>query len=621
MHHHIFTLVLATGTLVPADATRPSAQSSRNDHSVSLSRHRLGAASTSNDLDRRTWVSRIPKIRNRKRSRHYRHTTRDDSDSSDEDGESSDDEEDDKHSKNSGSKPSDNSPSKDDDDEEDGRTTTTRPRPTTTSGSGSKGSATTTVTITASVSRSPTSKSTKTGETSTATGVRQSAISPSETSNAQNPQRGDDDNERDRDGNGDSDDRDGDKNGEKDGDEDKDNDKDNDKDDDDDDDKDGNRKSDDVDLRKAAIATGTIGGLILLLTLFLVYYFFRIRPKQREERQRDQDMALAKAGGDMESQVSLNARNMPREPERTYSGNDVLATNVMSAAVVGAAGRSGQLPARNQDQDQGYGRDYDQQQQVAAPVELYAASNRASSPTMPNADTYATAPYQTYNQDNNNNTRPYSPTPMRDREGSIPIAFPLPPQPSQQPQPQGRRPSPSLLHIDSFDGRSPPPRYPDIMGLSTGHPQIPLGLSSSPTSPLSVSPLSPTSPGLDPHAHRNSALTVVDGHQYRPQQVLPPSQYQYQEFRVAKQAGPGAGPGDYYRDPPSQTQTQAQPATISPMYQMGHVSATLPEYDESAEEAALAVAGASNGLMSQRQVQGRDEKDEVMSPREPMHRY
>ncbi|KAI0442531.1 hypothetical protein F4803DRAFT_365720 [Xylaria telfairii] len=338
--------------------------------------------------------------------------------------------------------------------------------------------------------------------------------------------------------------------------------------------------------KATAIATGVVGGLLLLLILLLIWYWIMVRPKRRE-RSRGQHTELPK-DSDIESHVTVDLRNGPRTPHDAGSSSDALPSHAMPSAPVIAGVGAGAPPGHVLGQGQQMifesaarsippspGASQAEPYHVA-----YKMASATSSPGMghgPFANTYA-VPHPAYSQEQLRSYSPMGGSP----QGGIPPGFP----------PQGR---PSPLQIDAFpthagaaptamelDGRPPPPRYPDAIAAS----QVP---GPSPTSPLPVSPLSVVSPHLGPHA------VVTDEPPYHPQRYQGPRQPSY---------------GDY--------EPSSLPEVVSPICQLGQTSATLPEYDESAE-AAWSGAGNHNNLVSQNQ-QGSDEK-QALSSQQPMPRY
>ncbi|KAI1757352.1 hypothetical protein F4782DRAFT_526111 [Xylaria castorea] len=325
-------------------------------------------------------------------------------------------------------------------------------------------------------------------------------------------------------------------------------------------------------VKAAAISVGVVGGLLLLLILLLIWYWFVIRPKRRE-RLAGQHTLLPK-NSDLESHVTMDLRNGPG------SSSDGLSSHVMSTGTPGhvpAQGQHGVVVVESATRSLSI-----PPSPGVAQAEPYAAVSRAS-PTVnhsPFMEAYAAAAaHPAYGQDH---ARSYSP--MKNPQGVIPPLFPS----------QGR---PSPLQTDAFpthvgcsaptamelDGRPPPPRYPDAIAAS----QAP---GSSPTSPLPVSPLSVISPHLGPHA------LTTDDPQYHPRQYQGPQQPGYGDY----------GPSSL-------------PEVVSPICQLGQTSASLPEYDESAE-AARSGASNHNNLASQHHLQGGDEK-QALSSQQPMPRY
>ncbi|KAH8160291.1 hypothetical protein CIB48_g7950 [Xylaria polymorpha] len=334
--------------------------------------------------------------------------------------------------------------------------------------------------------------------------------------------------------------------------------------------------------KATAIATGVVGALLLILILLLIWYWIMVRSKRRE-RLRGQHTELPK-DSDIESHVTVDLRNGPHTPHDAGSSSDALSSHAMSSApVIAGVGVPGHVPgqghpvifesaARSIPPSPGAGQ--------AEPLVAFKMASATSSPGIgygPFANAYA-VPHPAYGQEQPRSYSPMGGSP----QGGIPPGFP----------PQGRL---SPLQIDAFpthagaaptamelDGRPPPPRYPDAIAAS----QVP---GPSPTSPLPVSPLSVISPHLGPHA------LTTDELQYHPQQYQGPRQPSY---------------GDY--------EPSSLPEVVSPICQLGQTSATLPEYDESAE-AAWSGAGNHNNLVSQ-QHQGGDEK-QGLSSQQPMPRY
>ncbi|KAI1736754.1 hypothetical protein F4680DRAFT_248398 [Xylaria scruposa] len=311
-------------------------------------------------------------------------------------------------------------------------------------------------------------------------------------------------------------------------------------------------------VKVAAISVSIIGGLLLILILLLAWYWFAVRPRRRA-RLTGQHMVRPK-DSDLESHVTVDLRNGPG------SSTDGLSSHAMSTGTLGRVPTQGQQHVVAESAARSLS---NLPPPSLAQAEPYAAATR-NSPTMhhtPFTDAYA-APYPAYSQD---------------PAGSYSLVK----------SPQG---GPSPLRTDAFprhvgsastamelDGRPPPPRYPDAIAAA----QVP---GSSPTSPLPVSPLSPISPHLGPHA------LTTDEPQYHPQQYQGPRRPSY---------------GDY--------EPSSLPEVVSPICQLGQTSASLPEYDESAE-AARSGASHHNNLVSQHHLQGGDEK-QALSSQQPMPRY
>ncbi|KAI0555306.1 hypothetical protein F4679DRAFT_162207 [Xylaria curta] len=319
-------------------------------------------------------------------------------------------------------------------------------------------------------------------------------------------------------------------------------------------------------VKAAAISVSIIGGLLLILILLLAWYWFAVRPRRRA-RLTGQHMVLPK-DSDLESHVTVDLRNRPG------SSTDGLSSHAMSTGTLGRVPTQGQQHVVVESAARSLSNlpppDLGQ-------AEPYAAATRAS-PTMnhtPFTDAYA-APHPAYSQEPAGS---YSLV-KNPRGVVLPSqGHPLPLQTEAFPRHVG-----SASTAMELDGRPPPPRYPDAIAAA----QVP---GSSPTSPLPVSPLSPILPHLGPHA------LTIDEPQYHPQQYQGPRQPSYVDYEPS-----------------------SLPEVVSPICQLGQTSASLPEYDESAE-AARSGASHHNNLVSQHHLQGGDEKQALSSSQQPMPRY
>ncbi|KAI0486163.1 hypothetical protein F4859DRAFT_358545 [Xylaria cf. heliscus] len=347
---------------------------------------------------------------------------------------------------------------------------------------------------------------------------------------------------------------------------------------------DDNNKNDDGNQNAIKIALGVLGALLSILIALLLWYWVVFRPKQRE-RLRGQYTTPPK-DSDIESHVTMDLRGGPHDAGSSSDGLSRYATSTIPAVAAGAgagAGTPGHVLAQGHQQVavESAARSISiQPSPHVVPAAPYGAANRAS-PTMSHApfvEAYA-APHPAYSQDH---IQSYSP--LGNPQGAaIPPVFPAQGLPSPlrlDAFPMHPGPAPTTMELD---GRPPPPRYPGAIATS----QVP---GASPTSPLPVSPLSVDSPHVD------SNPVMGEEPQYHSQQYKGPRQPSY---------------GDYEPSP--------LPEVVSPMCQLGQTSASLPEYDESAEAARSGVSNHHN-LVSQHRHQGGDEK-QALSSQQPMPRY
>ncbi|KAI3329231.1 hypothetical protein HD806DRAFT_277563 [Xylariaceae sp. AK1471] len=336
----------------------------------------------------------------------------------------------------------------------------------------------------------------------------------------------------------------------------------------------------------AKIAGGVVGGLLLLFLLLFLWYWLVMRPKRRERLKGGENMALAN-DTDPESHVTVDLRNGPHTPpldgrsSRGGDGSSLSSGNAMSSVpvpapfAVAAAHHLSAVPAS-----------YSPSPYQAHSAEPYSASQRS-----PEASSPATSHHSfmdgyeaVYGQ-----AHPLAYSPLGNSQGNSMSISALPPSQRaahDRPSPLqiSKHPNPAM----ELDGRPPPPRYPDaIAATSPPHPNA------SPTSPLPVSPLSVISP----------TLLMSESHFHHPQQGL----------------GPGSGPGP--RQPNYEAyEASTLPEVVSPMYQLGQVSASPPEYDESAETAQQNNNNNNNSHNDDDFAHHGDEK-QALSSQQPMPRY
>ncbi|KAI0859518.1 hypothetical protein F4860DRAFT_515731 [Xylaria cubensis] len=528
MRRHLITLVLTTGTLASTDAIQPSTLTGNKDSALLLHRE-PGSASGLNVLDRRYYISgSLPGIDFIERDKKSRYTARgkDGKDEKDENGENEENEENGENGENEHG-------------EGEGKGETSKSNGGHTHLSGSHGGdPQSTYMSTSSTSILTSSMTTRTNPPSAVSSSTIPVATPTQT-----PPTGLNTGVSDGDGGGwDSPLNPTNSQGGGDG-------------------NDGDENNDDshskTAVKAAAISVSVVGGLLLILILLLAWYWFAVRPKRRE-RLAGQHTVLPK-DSDLESHVTVDLRNGPG------SSSDGLLSHAMSTGTLAHVPAQGQhvvveSAARSLSNLPSPG---------IAQAEPYAAVTRGS-PTAnhtPFMDAYA-APHPAYSQDLAGSYSPVENSQGVIRPNLETDAFP------------GRVGSASTAM--ELDGRPPPPRYPDAIAAV----QVP---GPSPTSPLPVSPLSPISPHLGPHA------LAADEPQYHPQQYQGPRQPSY---------------GDY--------EPSSLPEVVSPICQLGQTSASLPEYDEAAE-AARSGASNHNNLMSQHHLQGGDEK-QALSSQQPMPR-
>ncbi|TGJ79675.1 hypothetical protein E0Z10_g9087 [Xylaria hypoxylon] len=329
---------------------------------------------------------------------------------------------------------------------------------------------------------------------------------------------------------------------------------------------------DDDKTKPLNIAVGLIAGLLFLFLLLLVWYWIAVRRKRRD-LQSGQHVVLAK-DTDLESHVTVDLRNghhtSNSRPHDAGSSSDELSSYTIPAVPV-TPGTRGGVPGTGQVvsesaahslttlpfPDAAHTMSYPQLQRT--PVASSPATSHTSF-----MDAYAT-PHAAYPQ------------------GSMPPVFPplgtpIRPLPLQIGTPYMH--SGAGARTTELDGRSPPPRYPDAIATS----QVP---NISPTSPLPVSPLSVSSPREGPQAATH--LTGEPQYHSHPQQYQGPRQPSYEGYEPS-----------------------ALPEVVSPICQLGQTSASLPEYDESAETAHSGVN--NHGFVDH---QG----DEKQASQQPMSRY
>ncbi|KAI1426891.1 hypothetical protein F5Y12DRAFT_240029 [Xylaria sp. FL1777] len=334
----------------------------------------------------------------------------------------------------------------------------------------------------------------------------------------------------------------------------------------------GNKQNDSSDKLRTAL--GVVGGFLALFLLLLVWYWLVIRPRRRA-RLGGQHLALAK-DADLESHVTVDLRNGLHTPHSGShdpgSSSDGISSYALSAVPVSAVGSPGPGPAvesaaRSLSMPPSPG---------AGAAAAYPALQRAS-PATSHADAAYAAPRAAYSQAHD--PRTYTPT-GSPRGRQAPVFLPSLPPPLQIGSAQHivhAAPAAATATAMELDGRGAPPRYPEAIATSQGAVTVTIG-STSPTSPLPVSPLSATSPreGLPP-SHIIMPAEPPCGAQ---------QQQQPQQGRCK-----GTRQPSYEAYEPSPL-----PEVVSPICQLGQTSASLPEYDESAEAALSVGGGGMNSL-------------------------
>ncbi|GAW20034.1 hypothetical protein ANO14919_095280 [Xylariales sp. No.14919] len=355
----------------------------------------------------------------------------------------------------------------------------------------------------------------------------------------------------------------------------------------DDHDGDGGNGDGDSDHHISNIVSGVVGGFLLLSVLLFGWYWVAIRRKQRDPLSR-QRVALAK-DTDLESHVTVDLTNGSHSSHSGLrdagSSSDELSSYTMPTVPVAADGTLG-APGMERITFGGAAHGLLMLPlSSAAHVEPYPSLQRApmaSSPAtshMSFMDAYAT-PHSAHSQAH---SKPYPPT--GSPQGSTPPVFPPLGAPMRPLLQIGAPPMHSSLVPGTMelDGRPPPPRYPDAVATSQGP-----GLS--PTSPLPVSPLSMNSPRDGPQAPTPLLAGERQYHSHL-QQYDGPRQSNYEGYEPS-----------------------TLPEVVSPICQLGQTSASLPEYDESAE-------AARSGVNSHAFVNEHHPGDEKQALQQPIARY
>ncbi|KAI0817383.1 hypothetical protein GGR55DRAFT_15729 [Xylaria sp. FL0064] len=369
-----------------------------------------------------------------------------------------------------------------------------------------------------------------------------------------------------------------------------------------DNDLDGIHQNEHSEVSKPVIAAGVVGGLLFLFILLLAYYWLVIRPRRRN-RLSEQNPALSK-DADLESHVTVDLRNgIQTPPHDPNSSSDGISSFALSAVpgspglghhvVVASAARSLSMPSTPPLPHAG----------------VYPALQRgpmASSPAVNHLSAAAYAvPRGAYSQAH----LPQTYSPMGSPQAPVfpPINHPPPLHIGAMVSRAAPSPSPPM----ELDSRPPPPRYPGAIETSE----------LSPTSPLPVSPLSTTSP------HETAAAAALAGNTTNSSNTISAVSVEESSQHHSGQQQPQRYNG-LPRPSYEGYEAAALPEVVSPICQLGQTSASLPEYDESAE--AIARSGGVNS--SQQHSNGdsftshhfpylRHESDEKQALQQSMSRY
>lgn len=301
------------------------------------------------------------------------------------------------------------------------------------------------------------------------------------------------------------------------------------------------------------IAVGVFGGLFGLFLLLLIGHWAVVRPRRRNRLSQQPTGSFAK-DADLESHVTVDLRiRTPRsEPNDPTSSNDTLSgytVNIAGASNPPALGRpvfesvAGSLSMPTPP--------------GSAHTGMYPALQRTPngpSPAISRASLRDVDEVQRSAHSEARRPQTYAHARRLQGPAALPV-FPRLPPPLQICAPI-HSVSPEEPSAVELDDRPPPPRYPEATATS------PASCDLSPITPIAVSPLSMTS------SHGGNVQT-----RSAPNEAQHPSRQQQQEYKGPQQP-------NYECYEPS-----TLPEVVSPIYQLGQTSATLPEYDESAETA------------------------------------
>ncbi|KAI0972604.1 hypothetical protein F4678DRAFT_44971 [Xylaria arbuscula] len=299
------------------------------------------------------------------------------------------------------------------------------------------------------------------------------------------------------------------------------------------------------------IGLGVVGGFLGLFLVLIIWYWILIRPRRRA-RLSEQRLASAK-DADLESHVTVDLRNGLHTPPHELGNNNSSSSDGISSFALSP------VPAVA-------GRPAVESMPPSPPGAAHPALQRGPMASSLAMDAYAATPRSAYGQTTPRHPQTYSPT------GS-PI-FPSPNVPPTLQIGTARAICPSGgAGAAELDGRPPPPQYPGAMEtrVTTTAPP-PQGVD--PTFPLPVSPLSVASPH-ETLAHTTGTTTAI---------LESPRHHHHLQEQQYKGAS-GQPRYEAYDVPAS------SPEVVSPIYQLGQTSASLPEYDESAETVAWSGGG------------------------------
>ncbi|KAI1298950.1 hypothetical protein F5Y03DRAFT_256936 [Xylaria venustula] len=333
------------------------------------------------------------------------------------------------------------------------------------------------------------------------------------------------------------------------------------------------------------IGLGVVGALLALFLALLIWYWIVIRPRRRA-RLSEQRLASAK-DADLESHVTVDLRNgvhtPPHELGSSNSNSSSSSDGISSLALSPVPAVPG-YPAV-------------ESMPPSPPAAAYPAVQRGPMASSVAIEAYAATPRSAY-----------GPTPPRHPQTYSPTGSPIFPSPNVPPTLQigtAHTICPSgVAGTAELDGQPPPPQYPGgmEMGVTMASSSSPQG--TDPTSPLPVSPLSVASPH-EALAHSTGPVTAV---------TESPQHHHHAQGQQYKRA-PGEPRYETYDAPTS------LPEVVSPICQLGQTSASLPEYDESAEAVAWSGGGGMNNPGNFAHRHHNYEGDEKQALQQNMSRY